>query len=277
MSEERRDARATGARGAALNGFYRTARWIEGHVDGFFGAFGVYIGVAFGVAVLLMGIFVGIAKAVNEGVTQGFDESIMRWMNAHGNPTLDNIALEVTSLGSTLHVVLLMLVASAFLWVTRHRWTVALLWLALAGSTVLNLILKASFERPRPNVFPWLDNAGFFSFPSGHAMTSTVVYGTLAYLVARLEPGVWMRRLTFGLAVALILTIGLSRIYLGVHYPSDVIAGMIGGFAWATTCAFGLEMVRILRSRRPGTEREEKGLKQGMKPVQEAVANSQTA
>ena len=123
------------------------------------------------------------------------------------------------------------------------------LWVAIAGATLLNLLLKATFSRPRPDVFPWLvPHAGQSSFPSGHAMTSTVAYLTIAYLVARLQPSAALRHLTLAFAALVIFSVGLSRVYLGVHYPSDVMAGWVAGVAWASVCALGLEVVRHFRA-----------------------------
>ena len=107
---------------------------------------------------------------------------------------------------------------------------------AVAGGCVLSLGLKSLFDRPRPELVPHLMTAYFSSFPSGHSMMSAVVYGTLGSVLSTL---VTRRRLKFYfLALAAIIAgmVGVSRVYLGVHYPTDVLAGWSAGLAWSTTC-----------------------------------------
>jgi undecaprenyl-diphosphatase len=162
---------------------------------------------------------------------------------------------------------------------TRHLYSLALLWLSLLGARVLNQTLKGLFVRPRPQLFgPELEILGrrfdypkSYSFPSGHAVTAVVLFGTLAYLIVRLEPTVRMRRITLTLAALLILLIGLSRMYLGVHYPSDVLAGYLAGFIWSTFAAFTIEVVRYFLARKPEVVREEQDLEKGLRPLREAV------
>lgn len=253
---------------------FRSLRWIGRHVRGFYAAVGLYLFLAFALMLVGTAAFAGIAELVEEGLTRSVDEAILLWLHAHGSGALDVAALEVTSLGSTLVVVIVILASSAFLWMSGHTYSVALLWVAAAGSQVLNSVLKGAFDRPRPQLFEWVaPHAGFASFPSGHAMTSMVVYGTLAYLVVRLEPTRWMRRFTLFFAAVVILMIGLSRLYLGVHYPSDILAGFAVGFVWASFCALGIEVIRYFRGRKPDVGEKEKGLNQGMSPVRDAQSS----
>jgi undecaprenyl-diphosphatase len=107
------------------------------------------------------------------------------------------------------------------------------------------------------------------SFPSGHALTSAAVYGTLAFLVVRAGRTRRMRRATLAGAGLLILGIGLSRLYLGVHYPSDVIAGYLAGFAWATWCVLGVEALRRSGGRRREVREAEEDLERGIAPGRE--------
>jgi undecaprenyl-diphosphatase len=147
---------------------------------------------------------------------------------------------------------MIVLVASALFWVTQHRYSVLLLWVAALGGGVLNTVLKLVFDRPRPQVFEWRAHyAGLSSFPSGHATLSMVAYITLAYLIIRLAPTLWMRLLALSVAGVVVLLIGLSRLYLGVHYPSDVLAGYAVGFVWANFCALGVEGMRRFRDHKP--------------------------
>lgn len=213
-------------------------------------AVGVYLLLALLLALACAWGFTTLASSVLEGETRRFDAAVLQWLNNRATPRLDRIALEVTTLGDTLVIAVILLISSALLWVTAHRYSVFLLWVATVGSAILILALKAGFDRPRPTLIEW--RAHFVvetsSFPSGHALGSMVVYAVTAYLIARLQAERWLRRLTIIIAALLILLIGLSRVYLGVHYPSDVIGGYAVGFAWATFCALGVEAVRYLRS-----------------------------
>jgi undecaprenyl-diphosphatase len=113
----------------------------------------------------------------------------------------------------------------------------------------INGIVKLGFDRPRPQIFEWGADPVSSSFPSGHAMSATIVYGTVAYLAARLIRRRWMRWLTLASAALLIVAIGASRLYLGVHYPSDVLAGMTLGVAWSAFCMATLEGIQVAGKR----------------------------
>lgn len=240
---------------------YRLLRWIGAHVQGFYRAVGVFLVIGL-IVVLVAAIgFATLAERVMAGDTLHADESILRAMERMGSPALDNIALEVTALGARVVVWMVVLIASVFLWSSRHHYSAALLWVSMLGAGFVNAALKVSFNRPRPDVFPWrTQHVGLASFPSGHAMTSIVVYGTLAFLIARLAPTRLLKRLTWTIAIVVILLIGWSRLYLGVHYPSDVLAGFVMGAAWAVICGLGIEAVRYFRTRRPMVVVEEKDL-----------------
>lgn len=243
---------------------YRLLRWIGAHVQGFYRAVGAFLVIGLVVVLVAAVGFAALAERVMAGDTLHLDESILRAMERMGAPWLDTVALEVTALGARVVVWMVVLIASVFLWHSRHHYSAALLWVSMIGAGFVNTALKLSFNRPRPDVFPWrTEHVGLASFPSGHAMTSIVVYGTLAFLIARLAPTRLLRRLTWALAVLVILLIGWSRLYLGVHYPSDVVAGFVMGAAWAVICGLGIEAVRYFRSRRPTVVVEEKDLEPG--------------
>jgi undecaprenyl-diphosphatase len=246
---------------------YTLLRWIGAHVRGFHAAVGAFLLIGLAVIAGAVALFAALAEMMEAGATQRVDDAVLLWLNARATPTLDIAALEVTSLGSTTVVVLILLLSSAFLWSARHHYSVLLLWVAMIGGTVLNLQLKAEFGRPRPHLFPWRTvQVGHSSFPSGHAFTAVILYATLAYLLARLEPTRLQRRLTFVIAGIVILLVGLSRLYLGVHYPSDVLAGYVVGLAWSTVCALGIEALRYFRGRRPEAAQDEKALDRGILP-----------
>jgi undecaprenyl-diphosphatase len=260
LPPERRDAPRAGSQ-PARRAMFGLFRWIAEHVRGFYGAVGALLIGALAIIVACVAFFAMLADVVMAGGTQEADDAVLLWMNQHASPELTDIALNVTALGAGMVVWLVVIVASVFLWSSRHRWSVALLWVSILGSGLINATMKLFFERPRPQLFPWrAPYAGLSSFPSGHSMTAMVCYATLAYLVARLEPRLFLRRFTFGVAAVIIVAIGLSRMYLGVHYPTDVLAGFTMGLAWASFCALGMEALRYFRYRKPEVAAQEKDL-----------------
>lgn len=236
-------------------------RGIGRRVGGFYSAVGAFLLIA--MAVMLAGVaaFAALADAVTSGETEAVDRSILLWMNRQASPRLDDFAMNVTALGSGLVVGIVVAVASVYLWGSRHRYSAVLLWIALGGSWILSSILKAFFNRPRPDLFPWRTPHAFqASFPSGHSITAMVGYATLAYLVARLIPQRGLRWFTVCAAATIVALVGWSRMYLGVHWPSDVLGGYATGLAWASFCGLGLSAVRYFRFRRPGLAGDEQDL-----------------
>lgn len=203
----------------------------------------------------------------------------MAWASGHDSAVLDGLAVAGAVLGSGTAAWVVLGVATLAFLRTRHLLSALLLWGAVLGARFLNAELKALFGRPRPPADGWKltvlgREVGFptsDSFPSGHAVTSVVVFGTLAYLIVRLEPTVRLRRATLAAAAGLILLIGLSRVWLGVHYPSDVLAGWLAGLVWATAAAFSIEVVRYFVDREPEAARAERDLERGLRPIREAV------
>jgi membrane-associated phospholipid phosphatase len=127
-----------------------------------------------------------------------------------------------------------------------QAWTVTA---STIGGLLLNMVLKLGFDRPRPQFFDWGTHAMSSSFPSGHAMSSAIVYPTVAYLAARVQKSWWARLVTLGFAGMLVLLICLSRVYLGVDYPSDVAAGVVVGLAWSAFCMTTLEVAQLYAKR----------------------------
>lgn len=200
-------------------------------------ALGLYLTVALAASMLLLWGFAELADAVLEGQTDAFDRGILAWIHAHRVGWLDTSAIELTALGSSVVLAVIGPFLSVLLWHLGKQRYVALIWLACTGSLVLNQTLKALFGRSRPDVFGWLVDVGQLSFPSGHAMNSMVFYTVTAYSVGHvLGPGA-ARRATYAFAALLVAIVGFTRLYLGVHYPSDVLAGFAVGYVWATVCA----------------------------------------
>lgn len=238
---------------------YGALRAIGRHANSFYAALGIYLIAGAAIAIAFTWLFVELASHVQSGATQAFDDAIMQWMGTHRVAWIERSLLEITALGTGLVLMMIVIIAALFLRATQHRFSAFLLLVASAGGLILNTILKSSFDRPRPRLFEWVTNPSSSSFPSGHAMGSAIVYFTVAYLVARLERRRWTRAVTIFTALLLVLLISVSRLYLGVHYPSDVLAGMVIGLAWAGFCLAGLEAVRVfgLRFRPKVLEQEE--------------------
>ena len=220
----------------------------------FYTTVGIFLVVGVAIAIAGTLAFAGLGEWVREGATQRYDVAVLRWIGQHHTPLLTRIAIELTYLGTGTVVLTIVGVAALFLWHTEHKHSARLLLAAVAGSILLNNILKLWFARPRPEVFERLTQTASSSFPSGHAMSAMVCYGTVAYLVIRLQKHHWSRVLTGTTALILILGICTTRVYLGVHYPSDVIAGMIVGLAWAAFCMATLEASLVIARRRAPRE-----------------------
>jgi undecaprenyl-diphosphatase len=220
-------------------------------------ALGVLLLAGIVVAVVGVGAFAWVASHVRRGTTQAFDVAVLQWLGAHRTPILDEAMLEITFLGTGLVVFVIVGVAALFLYLTQHKYSAWLLLASTAGGIILNNVLKLGFSRPRPTVLEWQAHAMSSSFPSGHAMSAAVVYGTVAYLAARLQQRRWARVATMVVAAIMIFLICLSRLYLGVHYPSDVIAGVLVGLAWAAFCMVTLEGIQKFGARRPHISKDE--------------------
>jgi undecaprenyl-diphosphatase len=183
-----------------------------------------------------------VAEEVMEGDTHKLDRAVLLAFRTPGNPAdllgpawFEEMVRDVTALGSYAFIIILVTAAVGYLLLVR-KWALALLMLAaILGGMLISNLLKMGFDRPRPD----LDHATRVftpSFPSGHAMLSAVTFLTLGALLTRVNVD-WSAKVYF-LAIAVILTmiVGFSRVYLGVHYPSDVVAGWCVGSAWALVC-----------------------------------------
>jgi undecaprenyl-diphosphatase len=143
---------------------------------------------------------------------------------------------DLTALGSATVLVLFVLAVAGALLARRQHHALVLLLVAALGGMLLNILLKPVFGRPRPDAVLRLVEVKSLSFPSGHAMGSAIIYFTLAALLARLVEARALKLYFLGLAALLTFLVGASRVYLGVHYPSDVLAGWTVGLAWALLC-----------------------------------------
>ena len=248
-TEERRTNRRAHF-GRFWNLFFALLRKSGGHAKTFYGTVGIFLVVGAVLATAGAYGFAKLAEVVKKGYTQPYDEAILTWIHGHQTNGLTTFMREVTPLGTGAVVIVVVGVAALFLWHTEHKHSARLLLASTVGGILLNNALKLLFRRERPSLFEWGTTAASSSFPSGHAMSATVVYGTVAYLVARLQKHRWSRALTLIGAFVLILLICFTRLYLGVHYPSDVVGGIVVGLAWAGFCMATLEATLVLGRRR---------------------------
>lgn len=229
---------------------FAIVRGIARLAKNFYATFGIILSAGAFVALGGTYLFAEFAGHVSSGKTQAFDDSVLRWVAEHRTPALEPVMLEITFLGTGTVVIALVAVSGMFLWLSNHKYSAILLLVSTIGGILLNNLLKVGFGRPRPQVIDWGTQVVSWSFPSGHAMSAAVVYGTVAYLAARLQRRQLHRALTLSASVILILLIAASRVYLGVHYPSDVLAGIIIGLAWAAFCMAVLEATQLYARRR---------------------------
>lgn len=245
-----RRAERRGRRSMVQGLIYKGLRTAATHANSFYATVGIVL--VAGAALAALGIlgFAMLGEWVKEGGTQAFDVAVLEWMKTHHSDTMTRLMTELTFLGTGTVVLVIVGVSALFLWHTEHKLSARLLLFAVGGSILLNNLLKLVFQRQRPTVFDWQTHAVSLSFPSGHAMSATVCYGTVAYLVIRLQKRRLSRYITGLAAVLMILGICTTRLYLGVHYPTDVIGGIIAGIAWAGFCMAVLEASIVLGRRR---------------------------
>jgi undecaprenyl-diphosphatase len=196
----------------------------------------------FVVAALVLG-FGLLASEVMEGDTAGFDRAILLAFRARGDPAepigpawLEEVGRDVTALGSYAFVGFLILATVCYLLLIRKRHLAMLTGTAAVGGAILANLLKIGFNRPRPELATPVARVFSASFPSAHAVLSAVTFLTIGALLTRVHTDRRIKTYFMTLAVVLTIAVGLSRLYLGVHYPTDVLAGWCLGAAWAVLC-----------------------------------------
>lgn len=212
------------------------------------GILAVCLMVGLRVAILCIWLFSKLAEEVLEDKLERFDSHIIGFFESLQTPTLDVIYTSVTDMGSVWFVVSLSVMVILLLWFkAKDQWATLLFIIAIGGNGALTWLLKQIYERGRPSINEAIDAVGF-SFPSGHSMGSLVFYGFLIYLMIRSRQ---KRVIKISSSIALgilVFLIGTSRIYLGAHFPSDIIAGYIAGTIWLTLCILVLEWIRWQRT-----------------------------
>jgi undecaprenyl-diphosphatase len=197
--------------------------------------------------VLLLGAavfaFAEIAEEMREGETLSFDRAVLLALRDPQNLSdpigpmwLEAAVADITSLGGKAVLTIIVLIVSGFLFLNAKHGAAALVLVSSGGGSLLTFVLKSLFDRPRPDVVVHLVGVSSASFPSGHAMASATIYLTLGALLARVQPQGRLKVYSGVVAATLTVLVGLSRVYLGVHWPTDVLAGWCIGAAWAMLC-----------------------------------------
>ena len=196
-------------------------------------------------------LFIELADEVLEGELTSIDEQLLLALRSPSDTSdpigpswVEEIARDVTGLGSAGILTLLTLASAGFLVLQRSTHLAAYLLAAVASGALVSTLLKYGFDRPRPDLVSHGQVVYSSSFPSGHSMLSAVVFLTLGALLASGQTNRRMHVYLIGLATFLTLLIGVSRVYLGVHWPTDVLAGWTAGAAWALLCWVLAERLR---------------------------------
>ena len=216
-------------------------------------------------AVAALWTFVALAEEIVEGDTFKFDEHLLLASRRPDNLSVPvgpawtlQVARDVTAFGGPVGLGLVTLILAGYLALERRFGLLTFVLASTVSGTVLALFLKEMFHRPRPQLVPYLTDISTASFPSGHSMLSSVAYLTMAALLARASSALHTKIYFLAVAVALIGLIGCSRVYLGVHYPTDVLAGWCVGSAWAIACCLVAHVVARGRAFPQAEQLEEK-------------------
>jgi undecaprenyl-diphosphatase len=228
-----------------LKPFWKLLDWLGSHE----------MAVRIAMLLVVVGIwaFVELADEVVEGQTQKFDDRIilaLRRADDPGKPIgpvwLPEVGRDCTAVGGIAMLTLVTGSVVGFHLITRRYRAAGFITAATLGGLVMSSILKASFDRPRPQLVPHLSDVMSSSFPSGHSMMAAVVYLTLGALLAGLTRSLPLRVYYIFTSVMITVLVGVSRVYMGVHYPTDVLAGWTAGLVWAMLCWL---LAQVLRRR----------------------------
>lgn len=187
--------------------------------------------------------FFELAELVLEGEAHSFDSMILLALRAAesghdpiGPRWLEEVARDFTSFGSIAVLVFVLLAAVGYLHLRGKKRTILLMVSAVLGGGAISFLLKFAFDRPRPELLTPLAHTVTPSFPSGHALLAATTYLTLGALLARVQPDRGLKVYLMFLAILLAMIVGITRVYLGVHWPTDVLAGWTIGGVWALSC-----------------------------------------
>jgi membrane-associated phospholipid phosphatase len=193
---------------------------------------------------LIMYVLAKLSNEVLEQEAFAFDKTILLWIHSFANPTLDRVMEEITNLGNPNTVVAIVIITFLLLLWHQYYQEAKIFVVDCLGGVFFSYGFKVLFGKVRPDLWRSPIKETSFSYPSGHALGSTILYGFLAYLLATRYPRfAWF---IYVLAVLLIAVIGLSRLYLGVHWPTDIIGGYCIGFLWVMFC---IAMLKLQQSK----------------------------
>ncbi|MGH7579198.1 MAG: phosphatase PAP2 family protein [Gemmatimonadales bacterium] len=211
---------------------------------------GAALGLGLVVAAMALAVFVWLGYQIRMGEPPAFDLTVRNGLRSLETPALSNVMWAASVYAAPVRLLPLSLVAAAVFLIRGWRRGALLVLVTLTGAALLDVGLKALFARARPQAFfEYYPTPTSFSFPSGHALVATCLFGGITVLVThRLETRVAQVLVWLG-AVALVLLVGVSRIYLGVHYPTDVIGGFAVGVVWVTAVALGDRLAEHRRLR----------------------------
>ena len=199
-----------------------------------------------GLSIASLVLFSWLADEVLRKHTDRFDDTVRSVIHDYASPGLTALMRFVTNLGDWQVVMTATLCLFAYLWYRRDHTHILVALVTMMGAGILDASLKLAFHRTRPDPF-FIPKPSTYSFPSGHALISLCFYGLVAGTLAHDMDAKWQRALTWSVASLLVVTIGLSRVYLGVHWPSDVIAGYAAALIW-------MGAVRVVAVRLEGTK-----------------------
>jgi membrane-associated phospholipid phosphatase len=205
--------------------------------------------IAFLVFVFGLNAFVDLTEELAENQLTTFDNRITSALVSIRSEHLTTFLIFITHIGGTGYIIIIILLVLYFVLVHKSWKFILQTVTVLLLATFSNMALKQVINRARPSL-EHLVEVYTLSYPSGHAMSAMGFYGFLVFLVARYKIRIFMKVLLITILVFLILAIGISRIYLGVHYPSDVLAGYIGGLLWVTFCAIVFDVIDLWRRRK---------------------------
>lgn len=198
---------------------------------------------ALGLAAAATAAILAVSDVVRTGDAHGWDAALILALrtpgdtaNPVGPPWVEEAARDITGLGGIVVLVFVVLAAALFLVLSGRRASAAVMVAAGAGAASLGILVKGWFDRPRPELVPQLVEVYDASFPSGHATAAAAVYLTLGMLLARAQPEPRAKSWLVVAAILVAVAVGISRVYLGVHWPTDVLAGLALGAGWAAAC-----------------------------------------
>jgi undecaprenyl-diphosphatase len=237
----------------------RFVKWVLKHSGspGKYGPVVLLMALGAGAAVAAGFLFVFLAEQIERttSAVSRSDQAIHAWFGLHHQPGLTTLFTTATNIGGPIGMAAIVALAAGTLFARKERASAAFVLITGAAGALLNLGLKAIYERMRPDAVAALVSSKWYSFPSGHAMDSFIILGTLAYIALR-QPWRWVGKSACVAAAATgVLVISVSRVYLGVHWASDIIGGWSAATAWLFFAVLAFEMQLRQRQARRGARR----------------------